>query len=87
MEFDRTLLTDNYLIDVILCVEQNGFDLEDFEFSTQRSHSYKKGNLDLKAVVYACRISTGIEIRYILGDDPDFSTAFASDLKAGLFEK
>lgn len=87
MEFDRTLLTKNHLIDVISCIEKHGYDLEDFEFSTQRTQSYKQGILDPKAVIYAYRISTGIEISYIFGDDPNFSTAFADDLRAGFFEK
>lgn len=87
MEFDRTLLTDNYLVAVIECIEKYGLDLDDFEFSTQRTQSYKKGVHDPKAVVYASRISTGIEISYILGGKPDFSTAFCKDLRSGLFEK
>ena len=87
MEFDRTLLTQNYLIDVITCIEKHGLDAEDFEFSTQRTQSYKQGILDPKAIVYAHRVSTGVEISYILGEDIDFSTAFADDLQAGFFDK
>jgi len=86
MEFDQTLLTQRYLIDVITCIEKHGYDVEDFEFSTQRTNSYKQGNLDPKAIVYAHRVSTGVEISYILGDYPDFSTEFCDDLQAGLFE-
>ncbi len=87
MEFDQTLLTQRYLIDVITCIEKHGLDVDDFEFSTQRTQSYKHGNLDPKAVVYAHRLSTGVEISYILGGDPDFSMEFSDDLQAGLFEK
>lgn len=87
MEFDRTLLTENYLVAVIQCIEKYGYNLDDFEFSTQRTQSYKQGILDPKAVVYASRISSGIEISYVIGDKPDFSTAFCADLKSGLFEK
>ena len=87
MEFDRTLLTDNYLVAVIQCIEKYGLDLDDFEFSTQRTESYKQGIYDPKAVVYATRISTGIEVSYVLGDKPDFSTAICDDLRSGLFEK
>ena len=87
MEFDRTLLTDNYLINVITCIEKNGLDVEDFEFYTQRTNSYKQGYLDPKAIVYAHRVSTGVEISYILDEGCDFSAVFADDLQAGLFEK
>ena len=86
-EFDRTLLTENHLISVITSIEKHGYDLDDFKFYTQRTRSYKLGILDPKAVVYAYRISVGIEISYIVGDDPDFSKAFADDLKAGFFER
>ena len=86
-EFDRTLLTENHLINVITSIEKYGYDLDDFKFFTQRTQSYKQGVLDPKAVVYAYRISAGIEISYVVGDDPDFSTSFADDLKAGFFEK
>ena len=86
MEFDRTLLTDNYLIAVITCIERHGYTVEDFEFSTQRTAGYKKGVLDSKAVVYASRISTGVEISYVLDDKVDFSNSFCRDLRAGLFE-
>ena len=87
MEFDRTLLTENYLIAVIECVEDNGYTIENFEFSTQRTKSYSKGKLDPKAVVYALHINTGIEKSYILGDKPDFANLFCEDLKAGIFDK
>jgi len=86
LEFDRTLLTENYLYEVIMSIEEHGLDLDDFEFYTQRTHSYKKGVLDPKAIIYAHRISTGIEISYIVGEEPKFSTAFADDLKSGFYE-
>ena len=86
MDFDRTLLTDNYLIAVVGCIETNGYDVDDFEFSTQRTHSYKEGVLDPKAIVYVCRISTGVEMTYILGDDPGFSDQFCDNLKSGVFD-
>ena len=86
MEFDRTLLTDNYLVDVIECIEKYGYNLEDFEFSTQRTLAYKKGKIDPKAIVYAFRISTGIEMNYVLGEDPGFSIQFCNDLKSGTFD-
>lgn len=86
LEFDRTLLTENHLYDVIMSIEKHGFDLDDFEFYTQRTHSYKKGTLDPKAVIYIHRISTGIEISYIVGEEPKFSAAFADDLKSGFYE-
>jgi len=87
MEFDQTLLTQNHLINVITCIEKHGLDVDDFEFSTQRTQGYLHGYLDPKAVVYAHRLSTGVEISYVLGGDPDFSTEFADDLHAGLFKK
>lgn len=87
MEFDRTLLTTNYLVAVIECIEDQGYNLEDFEFSTQRTLGYKKGKIDPKAIVYACRISTGIEISYVLGEGPDFSNQFCDDLAEGKFSK
>ena len=87
MEFDRTLLTDNYLIDVITCIEKHGHSVEDFEFSTQRTQGYKKGVLSPKAIVYASRISTGIEKSYVLGENENFSRDFCNDLKSGFYEK
>lgn len=57
MEFDRTLLTERYLINVIKCIEDQGLDLDDFEFSTQRTNSYEKGKLNLKAVAYVCSLN------------------------------
>ena len=87
MEFDRTLLTENYLVAVINCIENHGYDVADFEFSTQRTHSYTKGVLDPKAIVYVCRISTGIEMNYVLGEGPDFSGLFCDDLIKGTFDK
>jgi len=60
MEFDRTLLTEKYLIEVIKCIEAHNVELDDFEFSTQRTNSYQQGKLEPKAVVYVCRLSTGI---------------------------
>ena len=87
MEFDQALLTQKYLINVITCIEKHGLEVEDFEFSTQRINSYKQGCLDPKAIVYAHRVSTGVEISYILDEGCDFSVEFADDLQAGLFEK
>ena len=87
MEFDRTLLTDNYLIDVVTCIENHGYTVEDFEFTTQRTQGYKKGKLDPKDIVYASRLSTGIEKSYILGEDANFSKEFCSDLHSGFFER
>ena len=87
MEFDRTLLTDNYLIDVVTCIENHGYTVEDFEFTTQRTQGYKKGILDPNDVVYASRLSTGIEKSYILGEDANFSKEFCYDLQSGFFER
>ena len=87
MEFDRTLLTDNYLIIVVTCIEKHGYTVEDFEFSTQRTQGYKKGILDPKDVVYASRISSGIEKSYVLDENEDFSKQFCSDLDSGFFER
>ena len=87
MEFDRTLLTNNYLVAVINCIENHGYSIDDFEFSTQRTHSYTKGNLDPKAIVYVFRISTGIEMNYVLGEELDFSNQFCEDLSKGVFDK
>ncbi len=87
MAFDRTILTDNYLITVVKCIEGSGYKLNDFEFSTQRTHSYKKGIPDPKAVVYIFRVSTGIEMSYVLGNGFDFSGLFCKDLTSGMFDK
>ena len=87
MEFDRTLLTEKYLINVIKCIEDQELELDDFEFSTQRTNSYIQGKLDPKAVVYVCRLSTGIEMTYLLSDDQDFSNVFCQDLKMGVYDK
>ena len=87
MEFDRTLLTENHLIKVITCIEKHGYEVDDFEFSTQRLHGYRKGMFDPKAVVYACRVSTRIEKSYVLGDEPDFSVSFCDDLLSGVYNK
>lgn len=86
-EFDRTLITENHLINIITSLEENKYDLDDFKFSTQRTQSYKRGIIDPSAIVYAYRISSGIEISYVIGGNPDFSKAFAEDLKAGFFDK
>ncbi len=86
MEFDRTLLTDNYLVAVIECIESQGHSIDDFEFSTQRTHGYTKGALDPKAIVYVCRLSSGVEMSYVLGQDPDFSSQFCKDLQEGMFD-
>ena len=58
MEFDRTLLTEKYLIEVIKCIEAHNVELDDFEFSTQRTKSYQQGKLDSKAVIYIYCVST-----------------------------
>ena len=87
MEFDRTVLTDNYLVSVIECIEKHGYSLDDFEFFTQRTQAYSQGKLDPKSIVYVYRISTGIEINYVLGKDLDFSKSFCEDLKSGEFDK
>ncbi len=87
MDFDRTLLTDNFLIAVVDCIEQHGYELEDFEFSTQRTQGYKKGILNPKDIVYASRISTGVEKSYILDENTNFSNEFCDDLQSGFFER
>jgi len=87
MEFDRTLLTENYLIAVISCIEEHGHTVEDFEFTTQRTQGYKKGVLDPKNIVYVGRISSGVEKSYVLGEDASFSDDFCDDLKSGFFER
>ncbi|QMU60877.1 MAG: hypothetical protein GKR92_03875 [Gammaproteobacteria bacterium] len=85
MDFDRTLLTDNFLIAIITCIEEHGYNVDDFEFSTQRTQSYKQGILDPTAVVYASRISTGVEKSYVLEGQVKFSDAFCADLTTGFF--
>ena len=87
MEFDRTLLTDSYLIEVVTCIEKHGFDVEDFEFTTQRTQGYKRGVLNPKDVVYASRISSGVEKSYILDENSNFSKEFCDDLSSGFFER
>ena len=87
MEFDRTLLTERYLINVIKCIEDHGLDLDDFEFSTQQTNSYEKGKLNPKAVVYVCRLSTGIEMTYLLSEELNFSDVFCQDLNMGVYDK
>lgn len=87
MDFDRTLLTDNFLIAIITCIEKHGFSIDDFEFSTQRTQGYKQGILDPKAVVYALRISTGVEKSYVLEGQVKFSDEFCADLTSGFFER
>jgi hypothetical protein len=87
MENDRTFLTDNYLVEVMECIEDHGLDVEDFEFSTPRSHGYKGGRLDPKAVVHVHRISTKIEKNYPLGEEDNFSSAFCNDLMSGVFDR
>jgi len=41
MKFDQTLLNETHLLPVVTCIEQLGYEVDDFEFSTQRSHDYK----------------------------------------------
>ena len=59
--YDRTLITINYLHLVIDCIENNGYDLKDFEISTERIQSYTKGKLNPKSIIYVYRISSEIE--------------------------
>ncbi|MEM7401697.1 MAG: hypothetical protein AAF304_07090 [Pseudomonadota bacterium] len=67
-------------------MEKNGYDIKDFEISTERVQGYTKGKLSPKAIIYVFRISTKIEKNYVLDNDPSFSTAFCNDLESRLFD-
>ena len=82
---DRTLIRKNYLESVITCMEKNGYDIHDFEITTERVQGYTDGRLDPKAIIYVFRISTGIEVNYTLDGKPNFSDAFCTDLKKRTF--
>lgn len=83
---DRTLIRKNYLESVITCMEKKGYDMHDFEISTERVQGYTNGRLDPKSIIYVFRISTGIEINYALDGKPNFSEAFCTDLKERTFD-
>jgi hypothetical protein len=83
---NRTLITKNYLGPVITCMEKKGYEIHDFEISTERVQSYTDGHLDPKSIIYVFRISTGIEINYALDGKPNFSEAFCTDLKKRTFD-
>ncbi len=84
---DRTLITKNYLHSVISCIEDNGYELADFEISTERVQGYKNGRLQPKAIIYVYRISTEIEKNYILEGKVSFPRNFCYDLKSRLFDR
>lgn len=83
---NKTLIAKNHLSSVITCMKAKGYDINDFEISTERVQGYKNGQLDAKAIIYVFRISTGIEINYALNGNPDFSDAFCTDLKKRTFD-
>ncbi len=83
---DRTLITKNYLHSVINCIETNGYDLKDFEISTERVQGYTKGKLTPKAIIYVFRASTEIEKNYVLEGDMSFSDALCKDLETQVFD-
>ena len=84
---NRTLITKNYLYSVIGCIEDYGYDLTDFEISTERVQGYKNGRLHPKAIIYVYRISTEIEKNYILEGKISFPNAFCYDLKTRLYDR
>ncbi len=83
---NRTLITKNYLHNVILCMKSEGYSLNDFEISTEKVRGYEKGHLSPKAIIYVFRISTGIEKNYVLEGETSFSDALCEDLKSRLFD-
>lgn len=83
---DRTLITKNYLESVLTCMETKGYDIHDFEITTERVQGYTNGRLDPKAIIYVFRKSTGIEINYPLDGKPNFSEALCTDLKKRTFD-
>ena len=86
MEFDRALLSEKDLIEITNCIENQGYDPQDFRFSTQRVHAYRDGKLDPKAIIYVCRLSTGVEISYYLGGEGELVSDLCIDLQIGEFE-
>ena len=83
---NRTLITKNYLHSVIDCIEANGYDLKDFEISTERVQGYKNGRLNPKAIIYVFRLSTEIEKNYVLEGEISFSDALCKDLESQVFD-
>lgn len=83
---NRTLITENYLHFVIDCIKRNGYDLKDFEISTERVQGYTKGKLSPKAIIYVYRISTEIEKNYVLEGELSFSDALCEDLGSQVFD-
>lgn len=84
--YDRTLITKNYLHSVIDCIENNGYDLKDFEISTERVQSYTKGKLNPKSIIYVYRISSEIEKNYVLEGGISFSDKLCEDLGSQVFD-
>ena len=83
---DRTVITKNYLGNVISCMEREGYDINDFEITTERVNGYNKGRLDPKAIIYVFRKSTGVEVNYVLKGEINFSEALCKDLESRTFD-
>ncbi len=86
MSFDLNLLTENYILKVVRCMERHGYDVDDFEFSTQRIHGFIESKFEPKAIVYVYRVSTKTEKSYVLGEEPDFDVLFCADLENNVYD-
>lgn len=71
---------------VIDCIENNGYDLKDFEISTERIQSYTKGKLNQKSIIYVYRISSEIEKNYVFEGGISFSDKLCEDLGSQVFD-
>ena len=87
MKSDRTILTYNHLSKIINCIQNLEYEINDFEFSTQKSQSYIDGFCCPTSVIYVLRISTRVEMSYIVGENVDFTNWICTDLKHGVFDE
>ena len=87
MKCDRTILTYNHLSKIINCIQKLGYEINDFEFSTQKSQSYIDGICYPTSVIYVFRNSTKIEMSYVIGCKTDFTNWICEDLTHGVFNE
>jgi hypothetical protein len=83
---DRALITKNYLGLVINCLEEEGYDFQDFEISSERVNSYTHGLPDPKLILYIFRVSSNIEKNYVVEEDSYFLSTLSEDLKSRTFD-
>jgi len=83
---NNAVITKNYLPSVIRCITNEGYDLDDFEISTEQVNGYRNGCFEPQDIVYVFRKSTNIEINYLLEGQPNFTEALCLDLETRTFD-